>query len=179
MLRARHIDCVVIPSPYDEDAHKSSMAHLPPVQQAILLAHGKAHAVSMMHPEAYVIGADQVCDADGMILGKPHTQDRAIAHLTLLQGTWHHQHSAACIFKAGTHLWSGIETVHLQMRSLTQQDIITYIQRDAPFSACGAYCFEKTGHELFTSVRGSADAIKGLPMDSLWLALTQLGCVTS
>ncbi|TAE34526.1 MAG: Maf-like protein [Alphaproteobacteria bacterium] len=177
MLEERAVPFTAITSPYDEDAQKEVIAHLPPVQQSILLAHGKAHAVSILHPEAYVIGADQVCDYNSTIFGKPLVVERAMQHLTALQGNRHYQHSAACIFKGGVHLWSAIETVILDMRSLCDKEIIDYIQTDEPFHACGSYCYEKTGHLLFHSVQGSADAIKGLPLDALYAALTSLGAV--
>jgi septum formation protein len=168
MLEEVGLVFTVMPSPYDEDAQKEQLRHLPPAEQAARLAAGKAEAVSVLHPEAYVIGADQICAIpDGTILGKPHTEERALSHLQQLQGKVHYQHSAACIYHAGRSVWETVETVTLTMKPLDDAAIRTYIATDMPLAACGAYCFEKTGHTLFSHVEGSAAAIKGLPLDGL------------
>ena len=173
MLRNEGVIFTVHPSPYDEDTEKEHIAHLPPAQQAAWLAAGKAHAVSILYPDAYVIGADQICDANEQILGKPYTVENALTHLRLLQNTTHFQHSAACVYKAGENIWAMIETVTLTMHPLNDDAIRAYIGKDQPFAACGAYCYEKTGHHLFSHVEGSASAIKGLPLTAL-LAFLQL-----
>ena len=45
-----------------------------PAALAQRLALAKAHAVARLHPEAVVIGSDQVADLDGQPIGKPGTQ---------------------------------------------------------------------------------------------------------
>jgi septum formation protein len=167
MLREAGLDFTIMLSPYDEDAEKESIRHLPPAQQAAHLARGKAHAVSVLHPDSYVIGADQICAMDGKIFGKPHTYERAVTHLQTLQGRMHYQHSAACVYRGGMVVWEEVETVRLTMKTLDDVAIRAYVQEDMPLNACGAYAFEKTGHTLFSDLQGSAAAIKGLPLSGL------------
>ena len=167
MLEGVGLIFAVIPSPFDEDGEKETICHLPPEAQAETLACGKARAVSVLHPDAYVIGADQICALGTTLFGKPHTVERAMQQLRQLQGTTHFQHSAACVYHAGKKLWETVETVTLTMKPLTEIEIADYISADAPLGACGAYCYEKTGHTLFSEIKGSAAAIKGLPLDAL------------
>ena len=50
-----------------------------PAALAQRLALAKARAVAALHPQAVVIGSDQVADLDGQALGKPGTHERAVA----------------------------------------------------------------------------------------------------
>lgn len=167
MLREAGLEFRVIPSPYDEEAEKEVVAHLSPDHQAAHLARGKALAVSANYPQAYVIGADQICAMGEQIFGKPVTFENAVNHLRHLQGGTHYQHSAACIYHQGICVWEEVETVTLTMKPLYDAAIRSYLTQDMPLNACGAYAYEKTGHTLFASVQGSASAIKGLPLDGL------------
>ncbi len=175
MLEDVALSFTVLPSPYDEDAHKEALSTLPPAHQAATLAAGKAEAVSRLHRDAYVIGADQICAHDGQIFGKPATIERAILTLQQLQNTTHHQHSAACVFHQGKQVWAEVETVTLTMRPLDDTAIREYVKRDQPLVACGAYRYEANGHTLFSHVDGSAAAIKGLPLDGLLAFLRSVG----
>jgi len=58
----------------------------PPAQLAQRLALAKAHAVGTLHPEAIVIGSDQVADLAGEPLGKPGDHARATAQLRRMRG---------------------------------------------------------------------------------------------
>jgi len=49
-----------------------------PAALAQRLALAKARVVALQHPEAVVIGSDQVADLDGTSIGKPGTHERAV-----------------------------------------------------------------------------------------------------
>ncbi len=175
MLEEAGLEFSVIPSPFDEDACKQEIRCLQPSLQAAYLADGKAKAVSTLHPDAYVIGADQICSLDQHILDKPGTVERATTHLQRLQGRKHHQYSAACIYHRQALRWLQVEVVTLTMHPLSETEIADYIRQDQPLHACGAYCYEKQGHTLFSQVEGDVAAIKGLPLHGLLAFLKQNG----
>ena len=50
------------------------------------LALAKAQAVARLHPQAVVIGSDQVADLAGDPLGKPGTHERAVQQLQRMRG---------------------------------------------------------------------------------------------
>src|SRR6478752_6696852 len=57
-----------------------------PAALARRLAAAKAAAVARTHPQAIVIGSDQVADLDGEPLGKPGTHANALAQLRRMSG---------------------------------------------------------------------------------------------
>ncbi|MFM2187775.1 MAG: hypothetical protein RIR43_2347, partial [Pseudomonadota bacterium] len=57
-----------------------------PAALAQRLALAKARAVAALHPQAVVIGSDQVADLEGQAIGKPHTHERAVAQLQAMSG---------------------------------------------------------------------------------------------
>jgi septum formation protein len=173
LLQEEGVNFTAITSPFDEDVAKNSLAYLPHHQRALTLANGKAKAISETHPYDYVIGADQICADEHRVYDKPLTVAQAIKHLQYLQGGVHYQHSAACLFFAGKKIWEYCEIVTLIMRPLSEAEIAAYVVQDQPLQACGAYCYEKGGAQLFVSIDGSKSAIKGLPMQHLQAALQQ------
>src|SRR5205823_3550307 len=57
-----------------------------PREIALRLALDKARAVAARHPDAAVIGSDQVADLGGEPLGKPGTHQRAVEQLRRMRG---------------------------------------------------------------------------------------------
>ncbi|MEO5771951.1 MAG: Maf family protein, partial [Burkholderiaceae bacterium] len=65
---------------------ESALAGEAPSALAERLALAKAAAVGASHPEAVVIGSDQVAELDGCAIGKPHTHEAATAQLRAMSG---------------------------------------------------------------------------------------------
>lgn len=163
MLNDLGIPVTVINPKFDESAARKTMIDLPAAKQALALAKGKAASVNAIHPDWLVIGADQICEIDGEILGKPGTQDNAILQLAKLSGKSHHQHSAAVLMRHGEVIWETVETATLTMRDLAPEDIAAYVKLDNPIHCCGAYKFEEHGKHLFSDIKGRDDVILGMP----------------
>mgnify|MGYP000042895156 CR=1 FL=1 len=145
---------------------------------ALALAAAKARAVSTRQPDAYVIGADQICVHKGDILSKPGSYDRAEAQLAALSGSTHQQHSAVVLARGGEIVWQHVATASLTMRALTADEIHAYVAADAPLSSCGSYKFEGLGRHLFSAVTGEQDVIQGLPLVPLLATLHAEGVIT-
>ena len=71
-----------------------------PQALALRLAVAKARAVAALHPDAVVIGSDQVAELDGQAIGKPHTHDRAAEQLVLMSGRHVLFHTAVAVVRA-------------------------------------------------------------------------------
>ncbi len=151
----------------DEDAVKTDPS-LGPRQVAEILAERKARAVAERHPEAVVIGSDQLAHLDGVVLGKPGTPEAAAAQLARLAGRTHELVTAVCIIHP-----AGVERLtdlaHLTMRPLPSEAIARYVAADRPLDCAGAYKLECRGIGLFSAI-ACADhtAITGLPL--IWTA---------
>jgi predicted house-cleaning NTP pyrophosphatase (Maf/HAM1 superfamily) len=65
------------------------------------LAQAKAVIIACEHPDAIVIGSDQVADLDGVPLNKPGSHDAALEQLLRLQGQRAVFHTAVAVATAG------------------------------------------------------------------------------
>ena len=157
----------------DEEALKDPA--LAPQALAERLAEAKARSLAGQYPEALIIGSDQVCHLDGVILHKPRTDDRAVAQLTRLAGRTHALVTAMCVLHpGGCERHTDVTTLH--MRDLDSAALARYVARDRPLDCAGAYKLECSGIGLFSAIE-SADhsAIIGLPLIALTRILSGLG----
>ena len=177
MLKAVGLTFSVVPSGVEEDTIKAAMKDAPIAELAAALARAKTLAVSSQHPDAYTIGADQICEHHGAILSKPGSYDRAEAQLATLSGSTHTQHCAVSVARGGEILWQFHDTATLTMRALSAPDIHAYVAADAPLSSCGAYKFEGLGRHLFARVEGDHDVVQGLALVPLLAELHALGVI--
>ena len=150
MLKAVGLAFSVVPSGVEEDTIKAAMKDAPTKELALALAAAKTLAVSARHPEAYTLGADQICVLDGTMLSKPGSYERAEAQLAMLSGKTHHQHCAMVLAKGDSIVWQFHDTARLTLRTLTQQEIAAYVALYAPLASCGSYMFESFGRHLFS-----------------------------
>lgn len=177
MLKAVGLTFSVEPSGLDEEALVATVQHLPVAERALTLARAKAMAVSKKHPNAFVIGADQMCCIDGDVLNKPETYPNAQAQLARLSGRTHEQNCGCAIVRASEVLWESASTAKLTMRQLTDAEIRNYLAADAPLQSAGSYKFEALGRHLFTHAEGDHDVVKGLPLLALLNALHAHGAI--
>ena len=177
MLKAVGLTFSVTPSNVDEEMLQQSAQHLPIPQQALTLARAKALQVSEANPEAYVIGADQMCALDARIFSKPGTLEAAQAQLALLAGKTHTQNCGSVIARGGKITFEIAATAKLTMRPLSAAEIRAYVMADQPTASCGAYKFEALGRHLFTAVEGDQDVIKGLALLPVLAALHAQGAI--
>ncbi|HEY3117293.1 MAG TPA: Maf family nucleotide pyrophosphatase [Chloroflexota bacterium] len=143
-----------------------------PSKTAIRLAQLKAKAVGDRHPEALVIGCDQVLELDGRHLGKPGTNIKAFQQIQAMQGHVVLYHSALVLLNAETgKLQRDSVLTTVRFRSLEPAQIERYLDADSPFDIAGAVKAEGLGIALMESAE-SADptAIIGLPL----IALTRM-----
>ncbi len=138
------------------------------------LARSKAQSVSELYPDAYVIGADQICEFNNKIFDKPGCRESSIQQLTLLSGTTHLQHCSATIFHQNKSIWDFYAQAELTMRNLSQAEIEAYVDLEKPYHSCGSYMFESYGKHLFEKVLGDHDVILGLPIVELLAELYRL-----
>lgn len=148
---------------------------LPPAELVVAFARGKAESLAAAHPDALIIGADQIPELDGRSLTKPGTREAAIAQLRALAGRTHRLLTAVAIHD-GARTESRLVVHRMTMRPLTDAQIAAYVDRDQPFDCAGSYKVEAAGALLFEAMDGpDHTAIVGLPLTETAALLAAFG----
>ena len=153
---------IAISPEFDEEKAKKTISHLTIPNQAMQLAKGKALSISKLHPDALVIGSDQICELEGKAIDKSKDKADAIKQLKMLQGKTHIQNNALCLYQNSKLLFKNLSKARLTMRSLTQKEIESYVNLDQSWGCAGSYKFESYGKHLFEKVIGADNSIVGM-----------------
>jgi septum formation protein len=179
MLKNAGISTEAIASGVDEDAIKQDglVDGLLMDDIAMALAQAKALAISAQHPNALVIGADQILVCEGQYYDKPRDMTEARKHLQALSGKRHELLTAACVAAGNEIVWQHISAPQLRMRVLDESFIATYLETAGPMvmESVGAYQLEGRGAQLFDHVDGDFFSILGLPLLPLLAFLREQG----
>lgn len=137
-----------------------------PASLALRLALAKARDVAQRHPEAVVIGSDQVADLHGEPLGKPGTHERAVEQLRRMRGhTVVFQTALAVVCLATGFEQSDIAAVRVVFRELDDGEIERYLRAEQPYDCAGSAKSEGLGIALLERIdNDDPTALVGLPL---------------
>jgi len=137
-----------------------------PAAMALRLALAKAHAVARLHPDAVVIGSDQVADLDGEAVGKPGTHERAVEQLRSMSGrSVVFQTAVAVVCAASGFADSALAQVRVRFRTLSDAQIERYLRLEQPYDCAGSAKSEALGIALLESIESDdPTALIGLPL---------------
>lgn len=150
-------------------------------EAALTLASLKAERVARAHPDAVVIGADQILVCEGEWFDKPRDMAEAAAHLQRLRGRSHTLVTAVICQRGQTPLWQHVATPRLTMWDFSDEFLAAYLaaEGDGLLSSVGAYRLEGLGAHLFARIEGEHAAILGLSLLALFGFLRQHGVLTT
>jgi septum formation protein len=137
-----------------------------PAALAQRLALAKAHAVSSLHPNAVVIGSDQVADLDGQPVGKPGTHERAVAQLRSMSGrSVVFQTAVAVVCERSAYVGTALAPVKVRFRELSTEEIERYLRAEQPYDCAGSAKSETLGIALLDAIESDdPTALVGLPL---------------
>ncbi|MEL6316040.1 MAG: Maf family protein [Pseudomonadota bacterium] len=165
----------VSPADVDERAIEAGMRGAGAERVAAALAEAKALAVSRTGAArgALVIGADQVVERDGALLGKPASLAEARARLAALAGRPHRLVSAAALARDGAAIWSDAEATVVTMRPYDDAELDRHLERgaEAALRSSAGYEIEGLGARLIARIDGDFFTGLGLPLFPLLDAL--------
>ena len=155
--------------PFDVAAPEVDETPLPgeaPRDLALRLAKAKARAVAQLHPEAVVIGSDQVADLAGEPLGKPGHHERAVAQLRQMRGqTVVFQTAVAVVCAATGFEQVDLAPVEVTFRDLCDAEIERYLRAEQPYDCAGSAKSEGLGIALLDAIHSDdPTALIGLPL---------------
>lgn len=133
------------------------------------LASAKAHAVAHQHPDALIIGSDQVAVLEDQILGKPGNHDNAVAQLGNASGKRVEFLTGLCLLNGATRrMQVNVIPFAVMFRVLSAAQIDNYLRREQPYNCAGSFKSEGLGIALFDKLEGEdPTALVGLPLISL------------
>jgi septum formation protein len=181
MLEQAGVKIRVVPADIDEAVIRATLTDDNPdidaADVAEVLARAKAEQVSALHPDALVIGADQVLVCGGEIFGKPNSMAAARVQLLALRGLTHALPTAAVLAEDGKAVWTEVAEPILIMRDFSEAFLDGYLAAEgtAVSETVGGYAIEGRGAQLFSSIDGDYFTIIGLQLMPLLAELRNRG----
>ena len=148
-----------------------------PEETALRLAQSKAIKIAETHPDALIIGCDQVATLDGIQLGKPMTHEKAVKQLQHQRGRKVTFHSALCLLNsASKNMQAEVVPYDVEFRHLSDTQIENYLLIEKPYNCAGSAKSEGLGIALIASMTGTdPNALIGLPLIKLITMLKNEG----
>jgi septum formation protein len=148
-----------------------------PSALAARLALAKARAIAAAHPNAVVIGSDQVAELDGKPIGKPGTHERAVAQLRLMRDRSVVFHTAvAVVCEESGFAGNALAPVTVRFRNLSDAEIEHYLRTEQPYDCAGSAKCETLGIALLDAIESDdPTALVGLPLIRTCALLRQAG----
>ena len=148
----------------DPQVDESEIVGSDAITTAKLRASAKAMAVSKDHPDAVVLGADQVIHLDGETIGKPISDAQWKRRLQSMRGRTHLLTTAVVMIADG-ETDSFEVTTRVRMRpDVTDAEIDAYIALGEARGCAGGYMVERRGAWLIEAIDGDWLNVIGLPV---------------
>ena len=175
MLEAAGVPFEACPAEVDERAIEAQMQGARPDQVALALAEAKA--LSVERADKLVLGGDSLAMVGAERFDKPADREQAAAHLSAFSGRMMQLHSAAALARAGNIVWRHAGLATLQVRTLTEEFIESYLDAEWPAAGecVGVFRIEGRGVQLFDRIDGDRFVVLGMPLIPILVALRELG----
>ncbi len=190
LLKNLGLDFEILPSDLDEIVDPEHT----PSQVVAALAESKASRVQTLiqnrggelaQSHHVIVTADTIVVFEGDILGKPVDRTDAIAMLTRLVGHCHEVYTGVHILSVPSQennntsnsvlSYHDVEIASVEFRSLSQNEISTYVDTKEPMDKAGSYALQGIGAFMIDRIQGSPSNIIGLPLVLTTKMLRQCG----
>ena len=158
-IRVADIDETMDPTkaPFDEVARVSSL---------------KAAALADASDDV-VVAADTIVVCEGRVLGKPHSEEEAVAMLQLLSGREHQVMTGVTVIR-GENRTTFTEVTDIHFRELTEKEIRAYVATGEPMDKAGSYGIQGGAALFCTHMVGDYYNVMGLPVCRLGQVLREM-----
>ena len=145
---------------------ESSLPGEPAFELVKRLSLEKARAGIAVYPNALLIGSDQVCVIEEKIIGKPKTFEKAQQQLRSASGKKVTFYTGLTLLNSKTgRTQTQVETFNVYFRTLSDEEIKHYLEKEKPFDCAGSFKSEGLGIALFEKLEGrDPNALVGLPL---------------
>lgn len=164
LLNSLGLSFEVIIKPVSEDVPPDTE----PYRVVELLAERKARAVADERSLGLVIGSDTIVAYQNKILGKPKDEAHAREMLHMLQGSTHDVYSGVAVIDCQTKRTIVThQRTKVKFKSLSADEINTYIASGEPFGKAGAYAIQGLASVFIEGIEGCYSNVVGLPLERL------------
>lgn len=170
LLQQMGLEFEVIPSCLPEQITKEK-----PEEIVMELSLQKAREVAKEQKEAVVIGADTMVVCDGSIMGKPQTEEDAVAMLKRLSGHTHEVVTGVTLIKNQKEEVTFFEETKVKVASLSKEEILSYVSTGDCMDKAGAYGIQGQFGKFITGIEGDYHNVVGLPIARLYQELVKIG----
>ncbi|MBT8335850.1 MAG: septum formation protein Maf [Gemmatimonadetes bacterium] len=174
LLSRLGLEHTVDPAHVDETA----LPEEAPRPHVVRLSEAKARAVARRHPDALVFAGDTVVVDRRRILGKPSSEDEAVAMLMALSGRTHAVVSGLALAlpeTAGGRVFSRADRTDVTFQPFDESVARAYVATGEPMDKAGAYGIQGLGGALVKAVDGDYTTVVGLSISGLVELLRQAG----
>lgn len=161
---------------HEEEVYTSTHAEDIVKELALLKAKDIARQVE---GSCIVIGADTVVALDGLILGKPASQENAIHMIEQIQGRVHQVYTGVAIIEKEE---SGNDKVichavktDVYVNAMSQEEILHYVESEEVMDKAGAYGIQGKFAVYIERIDGDYYNVMGLPISYIYRVLKKIG----
>jgi septum formation protein len=138
---------------------------LPTADLVTVLAERKAAAVAALRPDALVLGCDSLLDLDGDAIGKPATQQDAIAVWKRLAGTQGTLYTGHCLIRGvSADRVTGVAATTIRFGNPTDAEIAAYAATGEPLSLAGAFSIDGRAAPFVDGIDGDPGNVIGVSL---------------
>ena len=164
----------IIPADVDETFFEGEN----PREHVLRLSTEKAQSVSILHPDAWVMGADTIVAINGEVLGKPRTEEEAKEMLGKLSGQTHTVYTGFTLIKksADIIISEAIDS-SVRFRRIPEDEMSWYAALEEPYDKAGGYAVQGMGAFFIREIHGSHTNVMGLPLCEVVAVLKRVGAL--
>lgn len=145
------------------------------IDYVIRLAREKASVVAELCQEsAVVLGADTIVVIENELIGKPADEDDARSMLRMLSGKWHEVLTGVALI-APREARTDAATTRVKFAPLSDDEIEWYVASGEPSDKAGAYAIQGLASRFVERIEGSYSNVVGLPVETVWRLLKEMG----
>lgn len=164
LLRQIGVDFEVLPADVDESVRDGEA----PEHYVLRLAREKARVCTHNiraggRPMRPVLAADTTVCADGEILGKPESDDDAMAMLQRMSDRWHTVLTAVAMAH-DDRVEVALSSTQVEMAPLSMAEIAAYVASGEPRDKAGSYGIQGLAGTFIRRIEGSYSGVMGLPL---------------
>ncbi|MFX0014185.1 MAG: nucleoside triphosphate pyrophosphatase [Promethearchaeota archaeon] len=176
LLEQINLPFIVIPSEIDENDYENKSS-TPPQKYVLDISYKKAFFVASQLQfklkDRIVIACDTiVVGPSHTIIGKPLNRGDAEIMLRKLSGKFHEVLSGCTIIIYPKKIkYQTVVSTKVNFRSLSEQEIYYYLERDEWRNRAGGYAIQGLGAFLINNIKGDYFNVVGLPISWIWQTL--------